>query len=135
MIKKQKITGLLVLIAGVTIILIAIMLDAKTFQIGRLSVLGTALLAFGLARVIKMIRLEKNPGKAADYEAAYTDERTASIAGRAGKLALFITAYAEIAAGLIAALAFNNEIICQVLCYSACFICLLYFTLSFLSTF
>ena len=129
MIKKQKTTGLLVLIAGAIIILIAILLDAKTFQSGRLSVLGTALFAFGLARLIKMLRLEKKPEKAADYEASFTDERTASIAGKAGKLALFITAYAEIAAGLVAALAFSSEVICQVLCYAACFTCLLYFGL------
>ncbi|MDD4200528.1 MAG: hypothetical protein PHS19_03970 [Eubacteriales bacterium] len=129
MIERQKRTGLLIMITGAIVILLAVFLEAKSFQSGLLSGLGAALFVMGFVRIIKMNRLLKDPDKAADYEANFTDERTAIIAGRAGKFALFITAYAEIAVGIVAAFAFDNQLVCQILCYGACFSCLLYYAM------
>ena len=127
MIEKQKKTGLAIMIAGIIIIVIAIIGGAESFKTGLLSGLGTALFVTGAARILKMFRLGKNPEKAAEYEAQFTDERTVYISGKAGKLAMFIAVYTELAAGLVAIFAFDSEIICMLMCYAACFQCLVYF--------
>ena len=127
MIKKQKRTGLICLIAGAVVIAVSIFVSTGAFNDGLLSGVGAALLVIGFARILKLHRLEKHPDKAADYEAAFSDERTAAIGGKAGRYALFITVWAEIAAGIVCAFAFHSEIACQVLCYGACFACLVYY--------
>lgn len=129
MIKQQNKLGILSMIAGAGIIVLALAINTGDFNDGLLSGLGAALFAIGIVRFVKLRRLEKDPERAADYEAAFKDERAAAIGGKAGRYALFITAYAEIAVGMIGAFAFNNEVLCQALCYAACFSCLLYYGL------
>lgn len=126
MIKSQKKAGLLIMLTGAAVIIVSIFVKVNAFNDGLLSGAGTALFVLGLARIIKMYRIEKDPDRAADYEASFKDERTAAIAGKAGKYALFISVYIEIAAGFTASIAFENEVLCQALCYAGCFSCILY---------
>lgn len=129
MIKKQIRTGVVILITGVIIVIVTFVTDVKVFNNGFMSWTGAALIAWGSAYVIRNMRIGRDPERAAEYEAALRDERNVYIAGRAGKMALLISAYTEILAGVIAILGFGSYAIGQILLYAACFQCLLYYVI------
>lgn len=125
MIKKQIRTGVVILITGVIIVITNFVIDVELFNAGT----GAALIAWGSAYVIRNMRIGRDPERAAEYEAALRDERNVYIAGRAGKMALLISAYTEILAGVIAILGFGSYATGQILLYAACFQCLLYYVI------
>ena len=129
MIKKQIRTGVVILITGVIIVITNFVIDVELFNNGFCAGTGAALIAWGSAYVIRNMRIGRDPERAAEYEAALRDERNVYIAGRAGKMALLISAYTEILAGVIAILGFGSYAIGQVLLYAACFQCLLYYVI------
>lgn len=125
MIKKQIRTGVVILITGVIIVITNFVIDVELFNAGT----GAALIAWGSAYAIRNMRIGRDPERAAEYEAALRDERNVYIAGRAGKMALLISAYTEILAGVIAILGFGSYATGQILLYAACFQCLLYYVI------
>ena len=82
--------------------------------------LGCGIFACGAVRLLRVHRLSRDPEKAADYEAMLKDERTVYIANKARSMTFFICIYAELAAGLLALLVFDQPVIGQVLCLVTC---------------
>lgn len=87
---------------------------------------GAAFLAIGAARLLRVRRLQRNPEKAAEYEAALTDERTAYVAEKARNLAFFLGIYGMLAGALAAILLFHQSLVGQVLVAVSCGLSLLY---------
>ena len=129
MIKKQIRAGVVILITGVIILIMNFVIDAELFNNGFCSGTGAVLVGWGSTYVIRNMRIGRDPERAAEYEAAFSDERNVYIAGRAGKMALLISAYTEILAGVIAILGFGSYATGQILLYAACFQCLLYYVI------
>ena len=71
-------------------------------------------------RLLRVSRLSRDPEKAADYEASLKDERTIYIANKARSLAFFACIYAQLAAGLLAILVFEQPLVGRVLCMVTC---------------
>lgn len=120
MLKKRKILYLAYIAAGVLADLISAFSGMGDYNSGVLGGMGTALIAVGLLRLLRMHRLTRDPEKAAEFESANKDERVLFIANKARALAFMISIYGELAAGLTAQFFFGQRLLGTVLCCFAC---------------
>ena len=110
--QEQKKCGILVTVIGLVMFAIGFLLgDAHMgdFYNG----LGCGLFVCGAVRLLRVYRLSRDPEKAADYDAMY-------VANKARSVTFFICVYAQLAAGLLALLVFDQPVIGQVLCLVTC---------------
>ena len=117
--REQKKCGVLLIAIGLVTFAIGFLLgDAHMgdFYNG----LGYGIFICGAVRLLRVYRLSRDPEKAADYEALLKDERTMYVASKARSMTFFICIYAELAAGLLALLVFDQPIIGQTLCLVTC---------------
>ncbi len=129
MLEKQKKRGLIYAIAGAVLLIVGLVTSLGEYQSGVVCGVGTGLIVLGVAKMIQMARIGRNEDRAADYEASFSDERNVQLAGKAAIMAMRIAVLAELAAGLFCAFALGKPLINQVLCYAACFQCILYFVI------
>lgn len=123
--KEQKKFGILWLSVGAVLFLAGLLLQESQYG-GYISGFGGGLMGVGIARLLRVRRLSRDPEKAADYEASLRDERTAYVANKARSMAFFISIYVQLAAGLLAILVFDRPLVGQVLCGLTCLQSLLY---------
>ena len=117
--QEQKKCGILVTVIGVVMFVIGFLLgDAHMGDF--YSGLGCGLFVCGVVRLLRVYRLSRDPEKAADYDAMLKDERTIYVANKARGTAFFVCVYAQLAAGLLALLEFDQPVIGQVLCLVTC---------------
>ena len=117
--REQKKCGVLLIAIGLVMFAVGFLLGDEhmgDFYNG----LGCGIFACGAVRLLRVYRLSRDPEKAADYVASLTDERTAYIANKARSMTFFICVYAQLAAGLLAILVFDQALIGQVLCLVTC---------------
>ena len=123
--KEQKKFCILWLSIGAALFLAGLLLGETGYS-SYISGFGGALMGVGVARLLRVRRLSRDPEKAADYEASLRDERTAYVANKARSMAFFISIYVQLAAGLLAILVFDRPLVGQVLCGLTCLQSLLY---------
>lgn len=123
--REQKKLGILYLVLGVVLFLIGLLTDVSE-KTNWLSSFGSAIAVVGAVRLLRVCRLTRDPDKAADYDAALKDERTAFVANKARALALYICIYVQLAAALAAILIFKQTLVGQVLCALTCVQLLVY---------
>lgn len=123
--REQKKLGILYLVLGVILFLIGLLTDVSE-KTNWLSSFGSAIAVVGAVRLLRVCRLTRDPDKAADYDAALKDERTAYVANKARALALYICIYVQLAAALAAILIFKQTLVGQVLCALTCVQLLVY---------
>lgn len=123
--KEQKKFGILWLSIGAALFLAGLLLGETEYG-SYISGFGGGLMGVGVARLLRVRRLSRDPEKAADYEASLRDERTAYVANKARSMAFFISIYVQLAAGLLAILVFDRPLVGQVLCGLTCLQSLLY---------
>ena len=124
--KNQKKWAILWVIVGAALWIIFTAIGGEDFRSGLLSGMGSAFIVIGVIRFVRVRRWEKDPEKAADYEAALKDERTVYVSNKARSVTFFVSVYVQLAAGLIAIYVFDQRLLGQVLCYLTCFQCLLF---------
>ena len=112
--KEQKKFGILWLSIGAALFLAG--LAWNTASASYVSGFGGGLAGVGIARLLRVRRLSRDPEKAADYDASLTDERTAYVANKARSMTFFICVYVQLAAALLAILVFDQTLVGQVLC-------------------
>lgn len=122
--KEQKKFGILWLSIGAALFLAG--LAWNTASASYVSGFGGGLAGVGIARLLRVRRLSRDPEKAADYDASLTDERTAYVANKARSMTFFICVYVQLAAALLAILVFEQPLVGQVLCGLTCLQGLLY---------
>ena len=122
--REQKKFGLLWLGIGAALFLAG--LAWNTASASYVSGFGGGLAGVGIARLLRVRRLSRDPEKAADYDASLTDERTAYVANKARSMTFFICVYVQLAAALLAILVFEQPLVGQVLCGLTCLQGLLY---------
>ena len=117
--KEQKKFGILFLAVGAALFIVGLALgDARMGDF--YSGFGCGIFAVGAVCLLRVSRLSRDPEKAADYEASLKDERTIYIANKARSLAFFACIYAQLAAGLLAILVFDQPLVGRVLCMVTC---------------
>ena len=125
--KNQKKFGVLWTVVGVALWITALVPDWDNWYYSSLlSGMASALFVIGVMRLVRVRRWEKDPEKAADYEAALKDERTAYVTNKARSVTFFVSIYTELAAGLISIFAFHETLLGKVLMFLVCFQCLLF---------
>ena len=122
--KEQKKFGILWLSIGAALFLAG--LAWNTASASYVSGFGGGLAGVGIARLLRVRRLSRDPEKAADYDASLTDERTAYVANKARSMTFFICVYVQLAASMLAILVFDQVLVGQVLCGLTCLQGLLY---------
>ena len=122
--REQKKFGLLWLGIGAALFLAG--LAWNTASASYVSGFGGGLAGVGIARLLRVRRLSRDPERAADYDASLTDERTAYVANKARSMTFFICVYVQLAAALLAILVFEQPLVGQVLCSLTCLQGLLY---------
>ena len=123
--REQKKCGVLLIAVGLVVFIIGFLLGDQhmgDFYNG----LGCGIFICGAVRLLRVYRLSRDPEKAADYDALLKDERTMYVANKARSTTFFICIYAELAAGLLALLVFNQPVIGQALCLVTCAQCLIF---------
>ena len=123
---NQKKFAVLWLVVGIVMWVTFSMIGEENFQGGLLSGMGSAFIVIGAIRFARVSRWQKDPEKAADYEAALKDERTAYVTNKARSVTFFVSVYVQLAAGLIAIYVFDQRLLGQAFCYMTCFQCLLF---------
>ena len=125
--KNQKKFAVLWLIVGVALWAAALVPEwENAYYSGLASGMAGCFFVIGVVRLVRVRRWEKDPEKAADYEAALRDERTAYVSNKARSVTFFVSIYAELAAGLISIFAFHETLLGKVLMFLVCFQCLLF---------
>ena len=123
--KEQKKFGILWLSIGAALFLAGLLLGETEYG-SYISGFGGGLTAVGLARLLRVRRLSRDPEKAADYDASLTDERTVYISNKARSMTFFICVFVQVAASMLAILVFDQVLVGQVLCGLTCLQGLLY---------
>lgn len=126
-IKSQKITGIIFIILGIVLELFFATVGETDYKGGMLVGMGSCFIVIGIIYVLKAHRLSKNAEKAADYEAALTDERIAYIVSKARSVTFYISIFVQLLAGLICVWVLDQRSIGEVFIYLTCFQCLLYY--------
>ena len=125
--KNQKKFAIMWVIVGVALWIAALVPEWENdYYSGLTSGMAGCFLVIGVVRLVRVRRWEKDPEKAADYEAALRDERTVYVSNKARSVTFFVSVYVQLAAGLIAIYVFDQRLLGQVLCYLTCFQCLLF---------
>lgn len=117
--KEQKKIGIMYLILGTVLFLGGLLTDRLQGN-NWLSSFGSCIFAIGAVRLVRVVRLSRDPDKAADYDASLQDERTAYVANKARSLTFFLCLYAQLIAGLAAILILNQPLVGKVLCMLTC---------------
>ena len=124
---NQKKFAVLWVIVGIALWIAALVPEWENdYYSGLTSGMAGCFLVIGVVRLVRVRRWEKDPEKAADYEAALRDERTVYVSNKARSVTFFVSVYVQLAAGLIAIYVFDQRLLGQVLCYLTCFQCLLF---------
>ena len=123
--KEQKKFGILWLSIGAALFLAGLLLGETEYG-SYIGGFGGGLTAVGLVRLLRVRRLSRDPEKAADYDAMLKDERTVYVANKARSMTFFICVYAQLAAGLLALLVFDQPLIGQTLCLVTCAQCVIF---------
>ena len=123
--KEQKKFGILWLSIGAALFLAGLLLGETEYG-SYISGFGGALMGVGVARLLRVRRLSRDPEKAADYDASLTDERTVYISNKARSMTFFICVFVQVAASMLAILVFDQVLVGQVLCGLTCLQGLLY---------
>lgn len=125
-IKNQKRLSVSFIAIGLLIGVIFAFFGDDGFNGGLLSGMASALTVLGIVRLVRLGRIEKDPDRAADYEAANKDERVIYIANKARAMTFAVSVYVQLAVGLIAQFCFGQRLLCMVLSYLVCFQCFLF---------
>ena len=125
--KNQKKFAVLWLIVGVALWAAALVPEwENTYYSGLASGMAGCFFVIGVVRLVRVRRWEKDPEKAADYEAALRDERTAYVSNKARSVTFVVSVYVQLAVGLLAMYVFDQMLLGQVLTFLTCFQCLLF---------
>lgn len=125
--KNQKKFAIMWVIVGVALWAAALVPEWENdFYSGMTSGMAGCFLVIGVIRLVRVRRWQKDPERAADYEAALKDERTAYVTNKARSVTFFVSVYVQLAAGLIAIYVFDQRLLGQAFCYMTCFQCLLF---------
>ena len=117
--EEQKKAGILNLVLGAVLFVVGLVTD-RPQGYNWFASIGSCIFATGAMRLLRYIRLSRNPDKAADYDASLRDERTAYVANKARSAAFFLCMYAQLAAVLAAILIFEQPLIGKALCVLTC---------------
>lgn len=125
--KNQKKFAILWVIVGVALWIAVFATDWKSsYYNGLTSGMAGCFLVIGVIRLARVRRWEKDPEKAADYEAALKDERTVYVSNKARSVTFFVSVYVQLAVGLLAMYVFDQMLLGQVLTFLTCFQCILF---------
>ncbi|MDO4815670.1 MAG: DUF2178 domain-containing protein [Bacillota bacterium] len=127
--KSQKIYGFVLIAIGIVLDAVFAYLQSIDYKGGVICGMGTTFIFIGLIYLLRVRRLSKNKEKAADYEAAVTDERTAYIVSKARSATFYICIFAQLIAALLCIFLFDQPLIGQVLMYLTCFQCIVYYVI------
>lgn len=125
--KSQKLYGIILIIIGVVLEALFIILQEFSYKGGVICGMGSCFIFIGLIYLLRYKRLSKNAEKAADYDAAVTDERSAFIVSKSRSITFYICIFVQLVAGLVCMFFLDQKLIGQVLTYLTCFQCLLYY--------
>lgn len=123
--KEMKKLGILYIIVGVVLFLIGIVTDGAQGD-NWFVMIGSALAAVGILRILKISRLNRNPEQAADYDASLQDERVAYVANKARSLTFFISVYAQLIIAFVLVLVFRQTLIGEAFCMLTGLQCVIY---------
>ena len=127
MIDRIKKKALIFLCCGALLQIAAAIIPESAGSVGEyLSVIASGLMLVGAVRLIRTIRISRDPDAAEEYESFATDERLRFIVERARSLTMIISVTGELALSLIASLIFGNKLIGNTLSYVACAQCVIY---------
>ena len=125
--KNQKKFAVLWVIVGVVLWVAALVPEwENTYYSGMTSGMAGCFLVIGVIRLVRVRRWNKDPEKAADYEAALRDERTAYVSNKARSMTFVVSVYVQLAVGLLAMYVFDQMLLGKVLTGLTCFQCILF---------
>ena len=125
--KNQKKFAIMWVIVGVALWAAALVPEWENdFYSGMTSGMAGCFLVIGVIRLVRVRRWQKDPERAADYEAALHDERTAYVSNKARSMTFFVSVYVQLAAGLLSMYVFDQMLLGQVLTFLTCFQCILF---------
>ena len=125
--KNQKKFAIMWMTVGVALWIAALVPEWENdYYSGMTSGMAGCFLVIGVVRLVRVRRWQKDPEKAADYEAALKDERTAYVSNKARSMTFVVSIYVQLAVGLLSMYVFDQMLLGQVLCYLTCFQCLLF---------
>lgn len=127
--KSQKIYGFVLIAIGIVLDAVFAYLQSIDYKGGVICGMGTTFIFIGLIYLLRVRRLSKNEEKAAEYEAAISDERTAFIVSKARSITFYICIFAQLIAGLVCMFFLDQRLIGEVLMYLTCFQCLVYYVI------
>ena len=127
--KSQKIYGFVLIAIGIVLDAVFAYLQSIDYKGGVICGMGTTFIFIGLIYLLRVRRLSKNKEKAADYEAAVTDERTAYIVSKARSATFYICIFAQLIAALLCIFLLDQRLIGEVFMYLTCFQCLVYYVI------
>ena len=128
--KNQKKFAILWVVVGIALWAAALVPEWDNWYYS--SLLGGfsgALFATGIIRLVRVRRLQRDPERAADYEAALKDERTTYVSNKARSMTFFVSVYVQLAAGLLSMYVFDQMLLGQVLMGLTCFQSILFVVL------
>ena len=124
---NQKKFAVLWVIVGIALWIAALVPEWENdYYSGLTSGMAGCFLTIGVIRLVRVRRWQKNPEKAADYEAALKDERTAYVSNKARSMTFVVSVYVQLAAGLLSMYVFDQMLLGKVLTFLTCFQCLLF---------
>lgn len=127
--KTQKTCGIVFIVIGIILDAVFVILQGINYEGGVICGMGTTFIFIGLIYLLRVRRLSKNEEKAAEYEAAISDERTAFIVSKARSITFYICIFAQLIAGLVCMFFLDQRLIGEVLMYLTCFQCLVYYVI------
>jgi len=125
--KDQRIYGIILMVIGLVGWTVFTFLVKESENTGLIGSFFAAFAAIGILRIIRSSKMLKDTEKAQDYETMQKDERTVFVANKARAMAFYISILAQCIASLIAYFAFKSLLTCQVLCFTTCFQCIVYY--------
>lgn len=123
--KELKKLGILYVIVGAVLFLIGIAADNGQGD-NWFVMIGSAVAAVGALRLLKISRLNRNPERAADYDASLQDERVAYVANKARSLTFFISVYTQLIIAFVLVLVFRRTLMGEAFCILTCLQCVIY---------
>ena len=125
--KNQKKFAVLWVIVGIALWAAALVPEwESSYYSGMTSGMAGCFLVIGVIRLVRVRRWNKDPEKAADYEAALRDERTAYVSNKARSVTFVVAVYVQLVVGLLAMYVFDQMLLGKVLTGLTCFQCILF---------